>query len=402
MVTYQFPPMFAGGARHALELARALKKDGIDSFFIGANLTGSPPEETFEGFPVFRFKPRGPGRIRYLTYALQVCSKLYTERESFDVVHLHSIRPFYFMIVALAKALKKPIVLSPTLIGHDDPMSLKEKPFLWRLEGKMYRYYDMIVCKSSAIRESCERAGLAKKRLASIPGAVPCAAPDSPFRPAQGPEEVRETRKALGLPLDSFIVSFVGHLQERKGSDLLLAAWDELLKERRFSGHLVLVGPYPRGGEGSFHAALRAALDQAAEKRIIFTGEVPYGEVPKYLRASDCFVFPSSREGLSKALIEAMACGVPVICTEIPGVSGDIVDNGVDGIVLERRDAMELAAAIFKLKQEAALRRTLSLNALDKVRRKFSLADVAARHRELYRSLLQIRSPTRAAHRPLP
>lgn len=399
MVTYQFPPMFAGGARHALELARALKKNGIDSFFIGANLTGSPPQETFEGFPVFRFKPLGPGRIRYLTYALQVCRKLYVERDSFEVVHLHSIRPFYFTIVVLAKVLRKPIVLSPTLIGHDDPMSLKEKPYLWQVEGKLYRYYNMIVCKSSAMRESCEKAGLPQARLASIPGAVPCAAPDSPFRPAQSPEEVRETRKALGLPLDSFLVSFVGHIQERKGCDLLLAAWDELLKERRFAGHLVLVGPYRRDGYGAFHAALRAALEKAAEKRIIFTGEVPYAEVPKYLRASDCFVFPSTREGLSKALIEAMACGVPVICTEIPGVSDDIVDNRVDGIVLERRDPLELAAAIFKLKQEAALRRTLSLNALDKVRRKFSLADVAARHRELYHSLLPGRSQIRAATR---
>jgi glycosyltransferase involved in cell wall biosynthesis len=388
MVTYQFPPMFAGGARHALELARALKGQGIESFFIGANLTHSRAEETFEGFRVFRFTPRGPGRIRYLTYALQVCRKLYAERNSYDVVHLHSIRPLYFLIVACAKLLKKPIVLSPTLIGHDDPMSLKDKPFLWKLEGSIYRYYDKIVCKSTAMRESCEKAGLPRSIIESIVGAIPCAAPDSPFRPASGSDEVRETRQALGLPLDSFLVSFVGHLQERKGSDLLFAAWEQLLNERRFTGHLVLVGPYDAAGGSAFHAALQAALARAQEKRIIFVGQVPYTDVPRYLRASDCFVFPSQREGLCKAMIEAMACGVPVICTPIPGVTEDIVDNGVDGIVIDRRDPMELASVIFKLKQEAALRRTLSLNALDKVRRKFSLADVTQRHRELYKSLL--------------
>src|ERR1051326_8823775 len=87
MVTYQFPPIFAGGARHALELARALKHDGIDSFFIGANLTRSPHHETFEGLPLDRFTPWGPGRMRYLTYALQVCRKLFAERESIDLIH---------------------------------------------------------------------------------------------------------------------------------------------------------------------------------------------------------------------------------------------------------------------------------------------------------------------------
>jgi glycosyltransferase involved in cell wall biosynthesis len=392
MVTYQFPPMLAGGARHALELARALKNDAIETFFIGANLTGSPRNETFEGFRVHRFTPRGPGRIRYLTYALQVCRKLSAERSSFDLVHLHSIRPFYFLIVALMKILHKPIVLSPTLIGHDDPMSLRSKPFLWQVEGHLYRYYDRIVCKSTAMRASCEQAGLPPPVVTSITGAIPCATPESPFRPAAGPEEVRDTRHDLRLPADSFLVSFVGRLQPRKGTDLLLAAWDELLKERRFSGHLVLVGPYDSEGSGRFQAVLGSTLSHAAEKRIIFVGPVDYRDVPRYLRASDCFVFPSERESLGKAVIEAMACGVPVICTRIPGVTEDIIDEGVDGIILDKRDPLQLAAAIFKLKQDAALRRTLSLNALDKVRQKFSLADVSWRHVELYRDLLNRRA----------
>ncbi len=60
MVAYQFPPMFAGGARHAIELAKALRPHGVESFFLVANLTDSPRYETYEGFPVYRFTPRGP------------------------------------------------------------------------------------------------------------------------------------------------------------------------------------------------------------------------------------------------------------------------------------------------------------------------------------------------------
>jgi glycosyltransferase involved in cell wall biosynthesis len=388
MVAYQFPPMFAGGARHALELARALGPHGVESFFLVANLTHSAPEEIYEDFPVYRFTPRGPSRIRYLTFALQVCKRLFVERNSCDVIHLHSTRPFYFLILVLAKALKKPIVLSPTLMGHDDPMTLKRKPFLWQVEGRTYRFYGKIICKSAAVRESCATAKIPASLIASIPGAVPASAADSPFRPARDHEEIRRTRADLGLPADGFLVTFVGHIQERKGCDLLFDAWNEILRHQGFSGNLLLVGPYNGEGHGPFAAKLRATLQAGAEKRIIFTGQVPYADVPRYLRASDCFVFASKREGLSKAVIEAMACGLPAICTRIPGVTEDMIDDGEDGIILDRRDAAELARAILRLHDDASLRRKLAANAVDKVRRKFSLTDVTRRHLELYRELL--------------
>jgi glycosyltransferase involved in cell wall biosynthesis len=390
MVAYPFPPLPAGGARHALELAKALGVHGVESFFIVANLRNSPRCETYEGFPVYRFTPRGFSRIRYVTFALQVCKKLWAERNSIGVIHLHSIRPFYFFILALAKVLKKPIVLGPTLMGHDDPMSLKKKPFLWQVEGKLYRYYDKIICKSTTVKESCVKAGIPEAKLVSIPGAVPCAAADSPFRPPLSAQEIQDTRKSLGLPLDSFIATFVGNIQERKGSDLLFDAWEGLAQGRRLPGHLMLVGPYPTGAD-EFGARVKPVLEKARESRIIFTGQVDYAEVPKYLRASDCFVFPSKREGLSKAVIEAMACGLPVICTNIPGVTDDMIDDGEDGIIVADRDPAELAKAILRVKEDEALRKKLSANAIDKVRRKFSLADVTRRHLQLYNELLENR-----------
>lgn len=113
-----------------------------------------------------------------------------------------------------------------------------------------------------------------------------------------------------------------------------------------------------------------------------------YAEVPRYLRASDCFVFPSKRESLGKAVIEAMASGLPAICTRIPGVTEDIIDDGEDGIILDRRDAAELARAILRVKEDETFRKKLSANAVEKVREKFSLADVTRRHLELYGELL--------------
>jgi glycosyltransferase involved in cell wall biosynthesis len=269
-------------------------------------------------------------------------------------------------------------------------MALKQKPFLWKLEGKNYRRYDRIICKSSAIRESCVNAGIPLSKLVSIPGAVPCADSDSPFHPARDAEEIRETRKSLGLPLDSFIVTFIGHIQERKGSDLLFDAWEHLSSEGRLPGHLVLVGRYSTDKNG-FGARVKLFAQKSDENRVLFTGQVDYSDVPKYLRASDCFVFPSKREGLSKAVIEAMASGLPVICTHIAGVTDDLIEDGEDGIIVAERRPDALAGAILRIKEDAALRDKLSRKAIDKVRRKFSLADVVDRHLELYSELLDNR-----------
>jgi glycosyltransferase involved in cell wall biosynthesis len=78
----------------------------------------------------------------------------------------------------------------------------------------------------------------------------------------------------------------------------------------------------------------------------------------------------------------------PAICTRIPGVTQDIIDDGEDGIILDQRDAADLARAILRVKEDGTFGKKLSANAIEKVRRKFSLADVTRRHVDLYRGLL--------------
>jgi glycosyltransferase involved in cell wall biosynthesis len=394
MVTYLFPPTFAGGARHALELAKALRARGIESFFIGANLEQAPAYEVYEGFPLHRITTTQRSRLAWLRFAITVCAILWSGRARYDVIHLHSIRPFYFIIAAFATLLRKPLVLSPTLMGHDDPMSLDGHSFLWRLERRTYRRYDAVICKSSAIRQSCLAAGLPETAVVQIPGAIPCGTPDSLFRPADSRDEVRRLRTALRLPHDAFLATFVGRVQPRKGCDLLFEAWELLLATPSFQGWLLLVGPHgadPSGGERQFAALLQSFLPSRQDKRVLMTGNVAYAEVARYLRASDCFVFPSQNEGLPKAVIEAMASGLPAICTRIPNVTEDIIDHDVDGIILDDRRARSLADAILALAENQSLRERLARNAVVKVHKRFSADSVAGQHLDLYDRLLNRR-----------
>ena len=109
-------------------------------------------------------------------------------------------------------------------------------------------------------------------------------------------------------------------------------------------------------------------------------------DVPTYLRSTDIFVLPSLSEGMSNAILEAMAHGVPCIATEIPG-NTELVKHYETGILVQREDPAELARAIVELADDDALRDRLGRAGRAQVEEHYDLAKVAERYAGLYRSL---------------
>ena len=384
MLTYLFPPSFAGGTRQAIELAKGLRREGVETIFLGANFLNAPPQEIHEGFQVYRFSTwRGP-RLQYLIYALKVCAHLIRRRKEYDLALLHSTRPFTFIVLRVLKLLNKPALISLTLIGNDDPASLRKKSFLWKLEAKAMRRFDKIICKSTAIRDICLKELLPQEKLAAIPNGTELRR----FRPAHDREEVAALRREWSIPESAFVVLFVGRISRRKGCDVLLHAW-ELVVQKIPDAWLVLIGPENLAESDAFQNSVREVRAHAAERRVIFCGEAEHAQVASFMRLADCFAFPSHREGLPNSVIEAMATGLPVICANIPGVTSDLIEHQRDGLIFRPRSSYELAAFILTLKHDSQLRRRLGENAAKKARAVFSIDVVAAQHRRLYAEMLQ-------------
>lgn len=152
-------------------------------------------------------------------------------------------------------------------------------------------------------------------------------------------------REQLGLPQADFIVAFVGWFNERKGSLRVAEAIN------RVSGvKSIFVG---KG-------------DQEPQcDGILFKGAVPHEQVPVYLGAADCFVLPTLAEGCCNAVIEAMACGLPVISSNLP-FNWDVLDE-TNSIMVAPKSIDEIAGAIVKLRDDKDLRERLSVGALKKV-----------------------------------
>jgi len=175
---------------------------------------------------------------------------------------------------------------------------------------------------------------------------------------------INEGRLKYKLP-DKFIL-FVGTLEPGKNLPRLFEAFYQLKKENRIAQKLVIVGAYGWGRLRHYREVLQAP--QALKDEIIFTGYVPDEDLPLIYNAADLFVFPSLYEGFGLPPLEAMACGTPVITSNLSSLP-EIV--GEAGILINPYNTKDLADAIERVLKDDALKKAMIAKGLAQVK-KFS------------------------------
>jgi glycosyltransferase involved in cell wall biosynthesis len=206
-----------------------------------------------------------------------------------------------------------------------------------------YRQAKVVVAPSEGLVREAQQFGFPPDSILRVPNPVDTTV----FRPVT-PVERRDLRVALGIPVDAEVVTFSGRLVKGKGVLTLAQAWKQLIPMHP-KAILIVVGSGP-GSDSPLDVeqTLRGFLrDEFLEDRVIMPGSRP--DVERYLGASDLFVFPSGPEGVGNSLIEAMACGLPVICGMGEGSPADLVQDGENGFKFETGNASALCARIHEL-----------------------------------------------------
>jgi sugar transferase (PEP-CTERM/EpsH1 system associated) len=180
------------------------------------------------------------------------------------------------------------------------------------------------------------------------------------------------TRKELGMPEDAFVVGTVGRLVPIKDHQTLLKAAG-MLSAKGIDVRVLLVGSGPE------RERLQATAASALEGRVCFAGDSD--RVPELLNAMDVFVLPSLREGMSNTLLEAMACGLPVLASNVGG-NPEIIENNHNGSLFAPGDVEWLANKLQLLASNPSLIHELGTAARNRAIESFSLS----RMLELYRS----------------
>ena len=179
----------------------------------------------------------------------------------------------------------------------------------------------------------------------------------------------------FGIPKDASVMVFVGRLDPQKGIRVLMEALPNILREFPIA-HFLFVG---EGGERPWLEQQIAELDVGS--RIHLVGF--RGDIPAILKASNLLVLPSLWEGMPNVLLEAMAAALPVVATDVQGVS-EVLQDGKLGVIVPPCEADELTAGIRSLLQSSDHRNTLSNSSYLHVKANFTTRKMICKYADLY------------------
>lgn len=377
MLTSQFlPEVFGGAEQQCLRLAKALRALGhAPQILTSRSDPATPGEETLAGIPVTRILTPAPPQIggrslaSTLLWARRVKAWARAHRAEIDLVHCHQAKLNAWIGVRLARALGVPSLVKPGSAGPNfDLARLAKKRFLYGhlASREIAARADRMVAISAEMAADLTAFGVSAGRMTAIPNGVAL--------PGSATPDVRQAqRAALGVAEDTPLLLFVGRMEPQKNVETLLRA----VAGRAV--HLVLLG------DGALLEAHRAeAADLGLGARVQFLGRV--SDVRPYLAAADLFVLPARAEGMSNALLEAMAAGRPAVASAVAGTT-DLIADGVSGFLYgPPEDAVALGAAIDRAL--AAPTERIGRAARATIREGYTMEQIAARYVRLYEDLL--------------
>ena len=372
-VTATFPPYHGGAGTVCLNQALHLARLGQDvTVFTAAHPPGDlryPPEIT----------------VRRLSVAFRIGNApllpQLTRLRGFDIIHLHY--PFIFgseMIWAVSKARGIPYVVN----YHNDLIGKGPRRHLFdaysTLLGQMVLSgADKLLVVSKDHAQNCRQTRLLAGRWADVVD-LPNGVDTARFRPGL---EGRVIRSRHGVPSDAQVLTFVGALDRAhhfKGVDELLEAFSHLNAE----GVVLMIV-----GDGDLKLEFTdLASDLGVAESVCFVGSRSHDELPFYYSASDVVVLPSyPPESFGLVLVEAMACGRPVIAHDIPGVRS-VVDEGNDGLLASPGDVYDLADKMRQLLGDSRRRRGMGGRGRRKVEERYAWPRIGERLLQVYEQVL--------------
>lgn len=381
-----YHPTLGGVGRQALALTEKLGSLGVRLFVITRNINYLPKYNFNPYIPIYKawaFKPQKHDLedmnliniIISLTFCLSTAIILFKKRKEYDIVHFHGASlPLMSNILQLKLYRKKVISKVAAANLGTEAGSLKGKySILGKILISVLKKVDCFIAISEEIKEGLLIDGYDQNKIVRISNFI-----DTKVFYPVNKKLKKNLKKKLFLP-DKKIITFSGRLVERKGIHILLRSFAMVIKKHEDIPLIILGGGYlEKDLKDQSHA-------YGIKKNIKFCGFVT--NIHEYLNATDIYVFPSLQEGFPNALLEAMACGLPVIATKIGGVV-DIIKDGENGLLVEPGNKNELAIALKKLISEPEYALSLGQNALKTIRENYDIDIIANKYIPLYAKMM--------------
>jgi glycosyltransferase involved in cell wall biosynthesis len=397
ILTETYRPVVGGGEKQAESLAEDLVRRGFATVIVTRRTDEAlAAHETLDGVTVVRISPVGRTRAARWLMLVSSLRALARIRRDYDVILVSGFKALGVSAVLAAKLFGKACILKADSNGEMSgeffagglkalrltPRALPVRALV-RSRNLVLKHADAFVAITAGIEEELRREGIPKLRIRRVSNSVDT----RKFCPISSSER-GSLRQRLGLPHTRFVATYTGRLVTYKGLPTLVKVIDDV-RRIHHDVTLVLVGS---GGLDIHNCEqhLRRDVDtRQLGEHVRFVGEV--ADVQEYLQASDLFVLPSEDDAFPLSLVEAMACGLPVVATRVGGIP-EIVTPDQDGLLVEPRSAPELRDAICRVISDRQLASALGAAAARGVRARFSRERVAQQYLELFRAVLHSES----------
>jgi glycosyltransferase involved in cell wall biosynthesis len=367
LVTRRFPPLIGGAEAMLRYLAIALAEAGADVTVVTSRLDGLPPEEWLDGRTRVVRLETSP--LRFVGTWLHMRNlRRWLGRNRPDIAYVSMLKHDAYVAMGEGRRIGFPVVLRPEGAGATGDIAWQAWGRGGRTIARRCREADAFVAISESVRRELIGAGYDETRIVDLPNGVPV--PDQPWSPRPG--WLKEPHAV-----------FVGRLAPEKGLHTLVEAWP--IVRRGFpAARLTLVG------EGPERTPLEARIAQLGLTEAI---RLPGASTSAatLLAAADLFVLPSREEGMSIALLEAMALGIPLVATAIPG-NLKLVADGAHGRLVPPDDAEGLARAVVDQWSDPEAAERMGRAARDVVIDHYAIAAVARTHLDLFERLVRRRA----------
>lgn len=380
-VTGAYAPEFSSGGLQSRVVARALA--GRASFRVLTTATDRslPPTAVVDGVSVTRVFVAARSRWSQWTALGRFFRQLLRQVREVSIVHVQGVSTKNVLVAAVARALRRPLIVHLQTSVHDEPPAVRRQGRLaWWAFGAAEAYISV----SHNLTKAYLDAGLPADRIREVPNGVDTRR----FHPASA-DDRRRLREELRLPPTLPIVLFVGVISPDKQPHVLFDAWRALQESAATRCAVVFVGasdPSLFELEGRLIDDLRAAASSSPfGDRVFFVPPTP--RIEDYYRAADILVMPSIREGMPNVVLEAMACGLPVVASRLPGSTTTIIEDGRNGTLVSVGDVAGFTVAIARLLQDEAFRASLGAAARATIEERYRIEQVAEQWLAIYRDL---------------
>ena len=356
-----YPYTVGGLGVHVHELSKAIAKKGHQMTVYSCVSNHTIRQGKTDGYEFYCYPPLL--NIMGNSIALSMLISLLKKVKNYDLIHAHSHLFFSTNLAVLIKKITKTplVVTNHGLISQTAPMTI-QRLYLPTIAKWTFSNSDAVICYTTEMVKEMEQWKMPTDNVRVIHNGVDI----NVFKPYQKNKR-------------DYDLLWIGRYVPGKGVEYLIETIYHLRKKFKDLRVLMI-------GNGPLKPVIeRKVNDMDLTKNIQFLENISNDQLPSFYNNCKLFVLTSLEEGVPRTILEAMACGIPIVCSDLPQLQNLVNECG---LLVEKKDVPGFVNAITTILQDQQLSQKFSKNAQDKVKEKYSWDDTVMKTLSLYEELI--------------